>query len=126
MADFLIPAYTVIFIALTLGSLRMAVEAREPWWILVLEIVSAPVILAGFLLFHLNHRPDGIETIWRFVGPVAVWAYGYLMWRDIRSLEPDPELSETEDLWIAVVGSAISILFFSVAFWFNLKLAFAP
>jgi hypothetical protein len=51
---------------------------------------------------------------------VEVW----LAARDLRGLNPDPELSDVENVWIHSIGAWLAVLFSLPVVWFNVRLAF--
>ena len=124
MESVLVPAYLVLFCWVETEGIRHGIQEKEPPAVLGLEIAMALVAGTGFVLYHLGYRPEGVIQAWRFVGPALVLGYGYLFVRDVRALEPESDLSDTENVWIHTVGAWFAIVVICPALWFNLALGF--
>ncbi len=122
---FLIPAYLVAFLFVTVGSVRESLKDEEPWWIIVAEIVLALSALIGYVAYHLDYRDPGLLTLWSGVAPIVLVGYLYLIVRDLRGIEPQPDFSDSENVWVNTIGAFLGVLFMAPILWSNVLLAFS-
>lgn len=121
---FLIPAYAVAFLFVTVVSLRENLADKEPRWVIGGELVLASLTLTGYFAHHLDARDPTLVGLWRGIAPALAAGYGFLFYRDLRDLEPSPDFSPTENVWICTIATWISVIFMVPAIWSNLLLAY--
>ncbi len=121
---FLIPAYAVAFLFVSVQGVRQSLRDEEPRWVVGAEIVLAVLALAGYLAYHLDYRHPAMVALWQGMAPVGMGAYACLVVRDLRSLEPEPEFSDNENVWVHTIAAFIGLAFVVPMAWCNLLLAY--
>ncbi len=122
--SFWIPAYAVYFCFISVYGLKDSVQEKEPLWFMVAEIVLALAAILGYVSYHLALWQEPLSGPWKLVFPILLSGYLALTYREVRAFDPDPELSEEENIWTHTIGTVIWLVSLCPILWFNGRLAF--
>ncbi len=122
--EILLPTYVVLYAAATVGGIRLAKAEGRPLAIIFLDTLASALVLGGFVLYHLGYRTEQVVSTWRFMTPLVTAIIVWLMVRELKDIEPDPEFSDSENVWMSTIGAWLSILLIMPAIWYSFALGY--
>ncbi|MEM7585814.1 MAG: hypothetical protein AAF560_20660 [Acidobacteriota bacterium] len=124
LIELLPPTYVVLYAFAVVGGIRLAIEEGRPAAIIGLDTLASALALIGFALYHLGIRSALVVAAWKIVAPTVTVVILWLMIEELRSVEPDPEFSDQENVWLSTIGAWLSILLIMPAIWYSFALGY--
>ncbi len=122
--DLLPPTYVVFYSFATVAGARLAMEEGKSLAIIGLDAMASALALVGFTLYHLGYRGEPVAATWRIIAPLVTVIIVWLMVQELRSVEPDPDYSDGENVWVSTIGAWLSILLIMPAIWYSFSLGY--
>lgn len=123
-SDLLVSVYAALYVLVTIGGVRMDLREGAPTFVVGLDVTVTALALFGYGAYHSGYRGELLTEAWKVVAPLLVLAEVASLVRDLKSLNPEPDFSSNENVWVHTVGAWFAICFVAPIYWFNLRLAY--